>query len=341
MTEPRRHAAATPLTDCVRRFRRVARLAAADPLRLLPPDALADLVSLSAPIVALIDLAPFERLRALAAAPPAAPRRDGPRMRLQPVSGTRKDPRTTPAAVSSAPAPAADPGNAAVVSRQRSTEEPPRREAPLATLAERRAALRRGNIGGGADQPPLTAHFAPQADPTTGARGTPGNHAREVEIRARQHIRQQTANLPAQVTPVALGPVLVDRDETDSTPDEPFAPAPDRALREPPFTDDRRAASPSIAWLGAAPSFPALDATGSSEVPGPAVRNHRNDPGLSALAAEPSVHLAALSVPGVRPSGNEVRPAAWPRVGEAIDEPELADALFETLYRDGVDLTWP
>jgi hypothetical protein len=31
------------------------------------------------------------------------------------------------------------------------------------------------------------------------------------------------------------------------------------------------------------------------------------------------------------------RPPAW----EPTTELELADALFETLYREGVDLSWP
>jgi hypothetical protein len=30
-----------------------------------------------------------------------------------------------------------------------------------------------------------------------------------------------------------------------------------------------------------------------------------------------------------------------PRASEPTTELELADALFETLYREGVDLSWP
>ena len=49
--------------------RRLARLAAADPLRLLPPDPLTRLAALGAPVAALLDVAPFERLREAMAGP--------------------------------------------------------------------------------------------------------------------------------------------------------------------------------------------------------------------------------------------------------------------------------
>ena len=71
MDEPRQHGAGGSVTDCVRQFRRLSRRAAADPLRLLPLDALTQLASLSAPVTDLLNLAPFERLRDAAAAIPA------------------------------------------------------------------------------------------------------------------------------------------------------------------------------------------------------------------------------------------------------------------------------
>jgi hypothetical protein len=51
------------LARFVRELRHVARLAAADPLRFLPPDPLIRLASLVAPVARLLDAAPLETLR--------------------------------------------------------------------------------------------------------------------------------------------------------------------------------------------------------------------------------------------------------------------------------------
>src|SRR5574341_266864 len=161
MNEPRQHDAGASLTDCLREFRRAARLAAADPLRLLPLDPLTRLASLSAPITALFDLAPFERLRDAVAAPPVAPHRDAPRMGLQPFAGTCYDARTKAAAIVGAAAPEVATKNGAPTvarraassspaSHEPSAQQPVRRESvSTTTLAERRAALRRGSMDAG------------------------------------------------------------------------------------------------------------------------------------------------------------------------------------------------
>src|SRR5215218_762941 len=177
MDEPRQHDRGASLTRPVRQFRRVARLAAADPLRLMPFDALLQLVTRGAPVADLIDLAPFERLRRAIPAPAPAPRRDLPRMRLQPSAG--HDVPVKPKAAVSALSPQVAARNAAP---QRAWQEAPsspahvrlaggtdRDAASPTTLAERRAALRRRTIDGGSSAgsaQPLT----PQPVATTGSR---------------------------------------------------------------------------------------------------------------------------------------------------------------------------
>ena len=74
MNEPLKPDTNASLTPLVRQFTRLARLAAADPLRLLPLARLTQLAALGAPIAALLDVAPFERLREALAGPAAARR---------------------------------------------------------------------------------------------------------------------------------------------------------------------------------------------------------------------------------------------------------------------------
>ena len=337
MDEPRQHDAAASLTDCVRQFRRVARLAAADPLRLLPLDPLTQLASLSAPVTTLIDLAPFERLRHAVAAAPATPRHDPPRMRLQPLASAGHDVRAKPAA-GSAPLSQVTSRNAAPPDARR--EPSSSTAASTMTLAERRAALRRRTVDAGSS-PRSSSPLAAQAAAATGSRSTSPHEASEIAVggRSRRGGNEEIGDQTLRTRPMPVDPLLFERDHETSPASDPLASAAlDRGTYDALLADDPRA--------GSAPSNP-------SSAPGPlaefeipagrdmlaaAVRRDPNDPGLSAVAYAPSSPVAGRWSPGTRAdAGAAPRRPAWEPPGES----ELADALFETLYRDGVDLPWP
>src|SRR6266536_5259005 len=142
------------LTRSVRQFRRIARLAGVDPLRLLPPDPLIHLASLGAPMAALIDVAPFERLReALAAAEPARSNASPARTRPLVPNATVRRPQAPGAPADGTVRSKARrdlgglrAGRNTVVqfgNEERWREEPVRNTVSP-TLAQRRADLRRG-----------------------------------------------------------------------------------------------------------------------------------------------------------------------------------------------------
>jgi len=327
MNDPSTQGARASLTQSVRRFRRVARLAAADPLRLLPPDPLARLVLLSAPITALIDAAPLERLREAVGAPPSAPRGNAARTRLQQFAGDDAAIRTTPAAVETAPLShqvAARSGNPAAAARQvrsspsaghlQPASEPPGRGlAPTATLAERRAALRRGNTGTDSRSRSAASALA-HAESRALVSPTPSNE-----------------------------PFLVDRGDAPATPNAPLA-ACDmrRADHEPLLTDEREAApqhnDDALAPAELAPAaMPLVDGTAQSTG-----HSARGDLESAATSEGRSPYLPGLSpeVARTMPQADQ-NTGGRRRVPQRTTESELADALFETLYRDGVDVSWP
>lgn len=356
MNDSRQHDAGASLADCVRQFRRLARLASADPLRLLPLDPLTPLAALSAPVTALIDIAPFERLRQTVTAPPAASRRTAPRTRLQPFAAIGSGARTTSAAGAGALAPEVSTGRAAPTAARQllpsssapshvpSAQEPLRREAASpASLAERRAAFRRGNVGAGSPSR-STSRPAAQGEATTGVRTTPSNEARAINVPVpREHIDGESSDPARRLTPVFFEPVLSDRDHMESTPDEPFAPAAlDRATHYATLIDEQRSASRPIDRPGAPGALVPFEMPAGSDLPAAAARSGPGDPGPSAVAHAPASRGAELVPPGARTTPQaEAGAVRRLRASEPTSEFELADALFEALYRDGVDVSWP
>ena len=355
MNDSRQHDAGASLADCVRQFRRLARLASADPLRLLPLDPLTQLAALSAPVTTLIDISPFERLRQTMTAPPAAARRTAPRTRLQPFAAIGSGARTTSAAVGGALAPEVATGHAAPTAARQapsssapshapSAQEPLRREAAsTASLAERRAALRRGNVDAGSPSRSTSRPVA-QGEATTGVRTTPANEARAINVPvSREHIDEGISDPARQLTRVSFEPVLFDRDRMESAPDEPFAPAAmDRATHHASLIDEQQSASRPIDRPGAPGALVPFEIPAGSDVPAAAARSGSSDPGPSAVAHAPASRLAELVPPGARATPQaEAGAARRPRASEPTSEFELADAVFEALYRDGVDVSWP
>jgi hypothetical protein len=352
MHDPRKQDEVASLTQSVRQFRRAARLAAADPLRLLALDPLTRLASLSAPIAALIDIAPFERLRQTVAAPEAASRRTA-RGRLQHFIGGDAAVRTRPAPVASASSHEAATGHAAPAAARQVTSPPAshvpsgperlRREAgSVTTLAERRAALRRGNVESRSPSRPTSGGVA-QAEARTGSGHTPFAEAREIQTHGHRQRTDEEADLLRQLAAVPFEPAAIDREDASAPIDVPFG-LDDLhgAARQPWSIDERQAASrrndDTFAPAAAAPfGVPPADEASPS-----AARRGRADLSPSAAAEDPSPHF-----PGLSPTVAQTTPPADAdatrrrRASDPKSEVDLADALFETLYRDGVDRSWP
>jgi hypothetical protein len=336
------------LTQSVRRFRRAARLAAADPLRLLPPDPLTRLASLSAPIAALIDVAPLERLRETVG-PPAAERRTH-RTRLQRFIGgdTAVRPRPAAAALPSRGGAGsdADPATGGSKSTRPASHAPPALEPlhhearPMATLAERRAALRREEAEPGSPSRP-TPREAVQVPAGAGfghARFDNRRDAPGLRHRVHEAVDQlpQHANLPFVPASIergeASGPV-----DVSSVPDQLR-----RASHQPLATDQRQAASPRNAGM----SPPAAAAPFARQPADDAFRTTGSDghgdfsPAAGGRGASSHLVSASPESSQATPQG-ETSPARRRRGSDPSSELDPADALFETLYRDGVDLSWP
>jgi len=354
MTDSRLHDAGASVTDSVRQFRRLARLASADPLRLLPLDPLARLASLSAPVTAFIDIAPFERLRLTVAAPEAASRRTA-RGRLQHFIGGDTAVRPKPAPVTSASSREAATGNAAPAAARQVTSPPPASHVPsgpellrheagsVTTLAERRAALRRrGNVDSGSPSPP-TASGVTHARAGTGSGHTQFADARDIHAQGHRQRTEEEADLLRQLAAVPFEPTAIDREDMSGPVDAPIVPDDvHRAVRQPLPIDERQAASrrndDTFAPAAVAPfGVPAADETSRS-----AARGGPADLSPSAAAEGPSPHLPGLAPHVARTTPPADANAAPQRLAsDAKSEVDLADALFETLYRDGVDLSWP
>ena len=351
MDEPRQHDAA-PLTDQVREFRRMARLAAADPLRLLPIDALARLASLSAPTAELLELAPFERLRHAVTASPAASRRETPRTRVQPFASSGSDVLRTAAAAAIAPAPQPVGRNAApprVLREPSSTSaslplagEPLRREAaPAASLADRRAALRRrtSDTGSSAAASALVTHAAA----ATNSRHISAIEAREIGVapRSRRVLSEQIDDRPRRLAPVPSEPIVVDRDNAASVSNDllPSA-ARERASNRALFSDEAQAAPAPIDRSGSSAS-PAVDLRSERDTPAAPLGSGSSDPGSAPLSHAHASPVAGRWPQAARTPHYDAGAGTRRRVWEPEGDSDLADSLFETLYRDGVDLPWP
>jgi hypothetical protein len=351
MDEPRPHDDAS-LTDQVRRFRRMARLAAADPLRLLPIDALARLASLSAPAAELIDLAPFERLRHALTAPAAAPRRETPRSRVQPLASAGSDVLRTAAAAAIAPAPQPVGRDGAP---PRALREPPSTPASLSlageplrpgaatatSLADRRAALRRRTSDAGSS-PAAASPLVTREAAATGSRIS-ANAAHEIgpADRGRKVLSEEIDDQSRRLTSVPFDPITVERGSVASGSSERLASAAlDRATNHESFSDDVRTAPAPTDRSSASTPPVAVDLPVGHDPSGVPLPGGPH-PGLAALPRALSSPVAGRWPETARTqqadSGLGARRRAWEPEGDS----DLADSLFETLYRDGVDLPWP
>jgi hypothetical protein len=346
MDERREHHGPS-LTDHVRQFRRVARLAAADPLRLLPVDALARLASLGAPVAELIELAPFERLRDALTAPPAASRRETPRARVQPfapVGGDVLKPTATPETLlplrsagrndaaqgtRTLPSASASPLGAGELLR--------RNETPATALADRRAALRR-TIG--AESPAATATLVTQPAAVTDPQRTRANQAREVSLRrGRTVLSEESDAQPRRLTPVPASPITGESGSVTSA--GQLAPAvPARPVQRASFADTVRTAPGSSDPSSASMPPVAVDVPTAHDMPPAALRSEPGDTGSSTLSRSRS-SPAASHWPErgqtFHADACEARRRGW----KPENDSDLAESLFEALYRDGVDLPWP
>jgi hypothetical protein len=329
------------LTRSVREFQRLARLADVDPLRLLSPDPLARLESLGAAVAGLIDIEPFERLRdALASTEPSA-RGDARRARGQPLVPSAREARlraspSLPDRTSRA-VPARDAGTS---SAGQDGAPPPASEGRLRgergrgdassppTLAQRRGELRRNlpNRGVPSQLPSAapaqdlpTARNARDASTLQSSAGTPP---------ARDRVTDATVAAAARLPPdiVPRGERMSDQEGLSRM----------RGVETFRRSDD--GAAGAVIAAAAAADGAARDADTANDA-------------QAAATAGAEVFAQPLAAPAPSPANDGLRPrhAASP-VAAAMRRPqswnpsaglELTDDLFEVLYRNGVDLSWP
>ena len=351
MDEPRQHDGAS-LTDHVRQFRRMARLAAADPLRLLPIDALARLASLSAPAAELIDLAPLERLRHAVTAPPAASRRETPRTRVQSFASAGSHVLKTAAAAAITPAPQPVGRNAAPAGALRQRSSPPaslplagepllRNTAPATSLADRRAALRR-RTSDAASSPAAAVPLVTQEAAVAGQRSISGIEAPEIGLaaRGRKVLSEEVDDQPRRLTSVPFDPITLDSGSVaPGSSDRLASAALDRATAQARFGDDAQTAPAAIDRSSVSTSPMAGDLPAERDLAAASLRNGPSETGSAALPR-------ARSSPVARPWPETARTSqaglgARRRALEPEGDSDLVDSLFETLYREGVDLPWP
>jgi hypothetical protein len=352
MDEPRQHDGDL-LTHHVRQFRRMARLAAADPLRLLPIDALARLASLSAPAAELIAVAPFDRLRHAVTAPAAAARRETPRTRVQPSASAGSDVLSTAAAaIAAAPQPAgrieAPPRAQRDPASTPASLPPPgealrRVAAPATSLADRRAAVRRRTSGAGSS-PAAASPLVTQEEAATGPRSASAITAREIGAAARPRnlFSEEHGERLRGLTPVPFDPIPVDRDSGPSMSNDPLVAAgPDGTATRAAFSGDVRTA-PASADRSSISTPPVVrNLRDERDLPAAALRSDATDQESATLPRAISSPAAGRWPETARRSQPDPGPGARRRGWEPEGDADPADALFEALYRDGVDLPWP
>ena len=359
------------LRRLVTQFRRLARRVSGDPSTLVPRDPAAALLALGVPVEALLLLEPLDRLRGeLPAAPPddaaAAPldgsvrsvataNRRAPAARSAPMATTPHRPalirndvaRGIPeneGAPSAAPSPAANaaPSPAALPPRARqsvaseASAPPAPRAKAVATLAERRAAARRG-AGVARERAPASKHPLPAApgsrSPAPRASEPNAPDARPLELAseprvASQGVRAVSAAAPSEPRagrPAEL-PIRAHRAGT-----------PRVSVAAPPSTPDRAPGLPDRVPARGAPREALRQALGT-----PVPASSPSD--VSAPGSGPSGAVNRALAPHEARARSSERGAAAPDGVRGRPEDaacELADELFEALYRGGVDLAWP
>ena len=303
----------------------------------MPLDALARLATLGAPVAGLLDIAPFARLRDAIAAPAAARRGNVTRGRLQPLSERDTTSRarsamagTTPSSLEAAPGLAVPTGTRAAFAGPTDVLSPTpqalaRQPSSTATLAERRAALRRA----GAAPPPRLRSTAPESERETQARNgasTPASDAREIGLRHAGQRHDRTGNEVHHEEPTTSQAAPVLRQLARDLP----------PIDGPVTSEGESEAVPRLGGLAS------IEQTGGGSEAQSTGRRSPANPEAEAASGAASRRFAALS-PGVTSTTPQAdaNPVRRQRASERTSGVDLADALFETLYRDGVDLSWP
>jgi hypothetical protein len=350
----------------VAQFRRLARRVAGDPSALVPRDPAAALLACAVPVEALLQFNPLERLRASSPAAlgddPGTPAVEPPARRLGAPSPRSATGRSTPTGIGPRPALVRTPGALDAPDPQRQSpaaagaaraQLPPSADAPaerrepraraITTLAERRAAVRRGSNAHG--QAPLSSHTLPstQASPSSpsgasaaGARtddgGTPARAPRSQAPTAEREV----ASRPA---PAAVGRAAAPRGA--SPPAElPIRSSALGAPRHPAARVGRAAATDAAELSRCELERSAPRAAYGDTTPAPPPERGLGD----ARAALPSGATGAGQPPlGARLPRHERGAADFDAVRSRAEGARCdpADEFFEALYRGGVDLAWP
>jgi hypothetical protein len=329
---------ARTLTRLVGRFRRLARLAAADPLRGLPADPVTALAVLGAPVTALITFAPLERLRQALAPPAHAAAAGVGRGRLRPLGD-----RAAAARSGGSPAPAGRPARPVsppdalatarrpVQARTSEAQTGPargRRDAPsIAILGQRRAAARRAAAATGT--PPSRALEAPP--PTAAAPGASRATRPFPEAEVARREPDATAPVAPTTWPALLRQLLEAAHHDPPRAWNVLPPAASGGELDP--ADGAPASRVDVAPSSAAGlERGALDGSPRSAA-GALVTPSPPRPVSAPVAGDPAAVRA-----GSRRGGDAARSPRSSGDGAGLGP---ADELFESLYREGVDLTWP
>lgn len=172
-----------------------------------------------------------------------------------------------------------------------------------------------------------------------GSRHTSSNEPREIGVPTHRQSDEEFSDTARELTRVPVEPVLFDRDSVASAWSEPLPPSVlDRATPHASFADQLQTASSPADRPGAPGTHVPVDMPAVSDPP---ARHGANDLGRSPAAEAPSSRVAGFAPLDTRMSQPDAGAATQRRGWEPPAESELADAVFETLYRDGVDLPWP
>lgn len=323
------------LTRSVRQFRRMARLLDLEPLQ-LSPDPLIGLTKLDAPLAALIDMVLFERLREALASPEPVPRGSAPRGRSQlplPNATLQKSRplmsvpgRTAASSRADSAAALRSAGSTVVPFRNEGGRQQPQRVPETATLAQRRAEVRRGGS---------------QRGPASSSRSSPSGSAFAAATVAVASLpatepRQALAAGPSGSRPIATVSHRPTPGETVTA--DPFGIGNTSTTGEgdPIRASDRRAAT-AFAAFNPAPviSEPGSAAPSGTQAAAPA--------DVGPIMRPPDAMAAPPPLPSIRPTRAQAPAAAMSprRSWQRNIDLEQADDLFEALYRNGVDLSWP
>lgn len=341
MDEHLEHDDASALTRLVGQFRRLARLAAADPLRLLAAGPAQPLQSLSASVASLIAFAPFERLAEAVATPnpQAAAQAARPRNQSLAMGGTARAARGNVALAFTDGGPhtlqsRAIDGPGATNSQSRTDKSPTSaRNTPLRasasaglTLAERRVLARRqtSNAIASASAPSARPVALPTADHTVASIGA--------LLRAATNTTK--ANGPTTASASAAPRVApTDLEAKNARDPAPLSAAAGKPLL-PSGVADLLAAIRAAVVADTPPVSPLPRAVVAGAAPGIA--------GLLTGAAQAAGRsVPAPNTPTPRGSTDTDQAVRTDRATRPDSPASVTDKLFETLYRSGVDLSWP